>query len=123
MKVMRVVSPQFQSALMKLSNQDLPLSSAKTILSTLRLVEQMTRDYHEGRIKFMGELAEKNEDGTPKVDKNDNFIFPKENNEKINKKLREMMSKDVELPTIPEKDLEGAKLTAQEYSLLEGLFS
>ena len=119
---MRVISPQFQQALMKLSNQDLPLSSAKKVLETLRLVKQATSDYHDDRIKFMGELAEKDSEGNPKLDEKENFVFPQENLEKVNTKLKEIMTQEIELPKIPEKDLGDAKLSAQEYSLLEHLF-
>jgi len=123
MKVTLVVNPKFQEALMKLSNQDLPLNAAKTVLSVLRQVQQASSDYHEGRIKFMSGLAEKNKDGSPKIDTDGNFVLPKEELEKINSKVLEMMNKEISLPTILESDLKDAKLTAQECSLLEGLFS
>lgn len=123
MKMMRIISPQFHEAIMKLSNQELPLASAKEVLSMLRTVQEVSNTYHETRIEYMSKLAEKGEDGKPKLDENENFVFPKENLEKVSNKVREMMDKEVELPTIPVKDLGDAKLTAQEYSLLEGLFT
>ena len=122
MKVVKIVSPQFHAALMKLSNQELPLGSAKIVFSTVRTVKELTEDYHNGRIEFMSKLAEQNEDGTPKLDEKDNFILSDEVVPAINEKLKEMLSKEIEIKTIPLVDLGDAKLSAQEFSLLEELF-
>ena len=123
MKLVRVINPKFQSALMKLSEQDLPIASAKKVLEALRIIKEISEKYESNRVTFIGGLADKNEDGTPKSDDKGNFVLSEENREKVNERLREMMDQDIELPRIPESDLSEARLSAQEYSLLEGLFS
>ena len=104
---------------MKLSQQELPTRGAKQVLSILRDVREKTEKYHEERIAFLSERAEKDENGKPKSSEDGNFVLQKEKQDEINKFLLELMKKEVKLPKVKSVDLKDAKLTAQEYSLLE----
>jgi hypothetical protein len=106
---------------MKLSNQELSLPSAKKVLNAVRLVQEVHNKYNEKRIELMKNLADKNKNGEPKIDKNENFVLSKDSSERANEKLKEMLDTEVELPSITADELSDAKLTAQEFSLLEGV--
>lgn len=124
MKVIKIISPQFQEALTKLSNQELPPKSAKKVLSIIRLANDSSNDFHTSRIDYMSKIAEKDKKGKPKVDDKNQFILPKDKLEEINEHIREMMNKDIDLSAlqISLDDLGDIRMTAQELSLLEDLF-
>ena len=121
MKMVKVINPSFHRAIMKLSNQDMPISASKAVLSTLRKVKDESEKYHKERIKLLTDNAEKTEDGSAKMDEENNFIIAEENKEKVNEALTKMMDKDIELSKIKIKDLSETKVSAQDFSLLESI--
>ena len=123
MKAGKIANPEFHKALMKLSNQDIPIKAAKEILLTLRRVKDATDEYHKERIKLLTENSEKDDKGEVKLDDKENFIVDKDKQAIVNEGLVKLMSKDIELGSISIKDLEEARLSAQEFSLLEDLVS
>lgn len=116
------MSEPFQRALMKLSNQELPPKSAKAVLDNLRFVRDASEKYHKSRIAYMESIALKDENGKPKIDNDENFVLPPEKSEEINIEVKKMMDQDLKLNKISMDDLGDARLTAQEFSLLEELF-
>lgn len=122
MKIAKVISKPFQTALMKLGNQDLSPKSAKIILDNIRTINKATEEYHKNRIEYMKTVAEKDTLGKPKIDKDNNFIFPEDKIQEINKKVSDMISQNINLSKISLDDINDARLSAQEFSLLEELF-
>jgi len=123
MKVGKIVNPEFHKALMKLSNQDMPIEAAKKILLTLRKVKDITEKYHKERIKLLTDNSEKDDKGEVKLDDQENFIIEKDKQVAVNEGLVKLMNKGVKLEKISVKELEEVRLSAQEFSLLEDLVS
>jgi hypothetical protein len=108
---------------MKLSKQNLPLKPAKTVLQILRKVKDATDKYHSERIELLTANCEKNEEGNPRLDDNNNFIIPEDNQKTVNDTILSMMNKDVRFPKLKLAEMEEARLSAQELSLIEDLVS
>ncbi len=123
MKLSKVVNPEFQKALMKLSNQDLPVMVARDVLSILKKVQETTEEYHKERMKLLTENSEKDSQGNVKTDASGNCIIKEGKRAEVDEALINMANKSVTLSNIEMKDLKEVRLSAQDFSLLEDLVS
>lgn len=109
--------------LLKLSNIQLPVRTSYVISRNIKKIEKELEIYNEERQKLLDKYAEKNEDGSLKVDENDQLKIPNENLKAWNKDINELLDIeiDIDIHKFNIKDLlnSNCEITANELILID----
>ena len=95
----------------------------KAAFQTARLMREIEKEYslfQDARKGLIDKYADKDENGAPKTDENGNYTVPKENIEKFNVELKEMLDQTLSLNVEPIsiEDLGDADFTPADMMLL-----
>jgi len=122
MKIKVLVSPTFQAALGKLTNQELPLRTSFYLKGVLKKNVEESKKYEDVRLEALSRVADKNEDGSMKVDANNQVHLSPENLIKFQGELNALLETEVELGSVKLSELgEKASLSPNDLLALEGL--
>lgn len=102
------------SSLRALSQKQLPIEVSYKIAKNIRNIEQDLAIYEQERKKLIDKYVEKDLEGNPKLDDNNNYIIKDKLN--WNKDVLELLSfeTDVEIEKIDIKELDGLKISPSE---------
>lgn len=102
------------SSLRALSQKQLPVEVSYKIAKNIRNIEQDLAIYEQERKKLIDKYVEKDSEGNPKLDDNNNYIIKDKLN--WNKDVLELLSfeTDVEIEKIDIKELDGLKISPSE---------
>lgn len=102
------------SSLRALSQKQLPIEVSYKIAKNIRNIEQDLAIYEQERKKLIDKYVEKDSEGNPKLDDNNNYIIKDKLN--WNKDVLELLSfeTDVEIEKIDIKELDGLKISPSE---------
>lgn len=120
MKLNKLVDPAFQTALRKLTTQEVPLKSAFKLKSIIKQVNDALTKYDEVRTEALKRFGEKDSDGNLIVDDNKSVKLSEDSAQAFIKELSELLADEVQVDTLNVADL-GDKLsmTTSELMLLE----
>lgn len=120
MKLSKLIDPQFQSAMKKLSSQNVMLRGGVKLRFIMSSIARELSKYDEVRSKLLTELGDKSEDGSLLVDDSSNVKFSEEGLTTFAKHMETLLNSDVSIGTVSVEELgEQATLTVDELSLLE----
>jgi hypothetical protein len=105
MKLRVLVSPNFQAALSKLASQELPLLTAFFLKGIAKKNAEEYKKYEEVRLEALSKVADKNEDGSLKVDANNKTHLNMENLAKFQAEMEPLEESEVSLGSIKLSDL------------------
>ena len=109
--------------LLNLSNIQLPVRTSYVISRNIKKIEKELEIYNTERQKLLDKYAEKNEDGSLKVDENDQLKIPNENLKAWNKDINELLDIeiDIDIHKFNIKDLlnSNCEITANELILID----
>lgn len=120
MKLSKLIDPQFQSAMKKLSSQNVMLRGGVKLRFIMSSIARELSKYDEVRSKLLTELGDKSEDGSLLVDDSSNVKFSEEGLTTFAKHMETLLNSDVSIGTVSVEELgEQATLTVDELFLLE----
>src|SRR5271165_948025 len=95
-----LMDPNFQNALNKLANQELPLRTAFYLKGVLKKNAEESKKYEDGRLEELSKVGNKNEDGSLKVDSNNQVHLDQENLVKFQTQLEMLLETEINLGLI-----------------------
>jgi hypothetical protein len=117
MKLSKLVDPQFQASLTKLTTQDLPLKTAFVLRGVVKRCDEEIVKYNQVRSAALQNFGEKNEDNTLKTDEKGNITLNDANAKALMSELNNLMTTDVDVGSIKMSDL-GDKVALSTADLL-----
>lgn len=117
MKLEKLINSEFQRALGELGTKSLPPAIAFRFRGIIKKVQEELTKFEEVRKAGLEELAEKDEDGKIKTDKEGLVVFPGKNKEEMQKRLKELCEVEVEIPTVKLSEL-GSKVEISGFDAL-----
>ena len=121
MKLSRIVDDRLYATLNKLATEPLPLRAAFRLKGIGKKAREEYLKYDEVRKEALQKHGLKNEDGTLKVDEKNNAQFDEAGIRAFSNELNELLSMDVELPTLKASELGNVKLSANDLEVLDGI--
>jgi translation initiation factor 2 alpha subunit (eIF-2alpha) len=120
MKLSKLVDPKFKTALTLLNSQKMPLKTAFRLKTIIQTVEGELEKYEQVRVAALNSYGNKNEDGSLAVDENGNALLSGDSAQAFVKELNDLLTTDVELPTISISELgNDLSLSSEELILLD----
>lgn len=115
MKLFTVVRPEFQVALSKLLDADVPVETAFKLRGMAEIIAKELKKFGEVRSKLLEKYAEKDDKGKPVMDEQRNYKFSNENLPKIAKELEKLSKIEFKLASVSLKELgSDIKLSAKD---------
>lgn len=122
MKLARLIDIKFQSALVKLSKQDVPLSVAFKLKGINKVVNEELNKYEEVRKEALHKHGKKKEDGSLDLDDNNNVKFEGNSLITFASEINELVSVEVNMASIKIADLgNNITMSMEDLLALEGL--
>ena len=110
MKVLKIVDNQLRTALNSLMGEPMPIKTAQKLKTITNIIIEQYQQYEEVRIATVTKFGSKNEDGSLKANEDGTAVFEDEATVEFTKIINELLSTDVEIPTIKFSEL-GDKVT------------
>jgi hypothetical protein len=121
MKLKALITPTFQAALGKLTAQELPLRTSFYLKGVLKKNVEESKKYEDVRLEALSRVADKNEDGSMKVDANNQVHLSPDNLIKFQTELNALLETEVELGSVKLPELgEKTSLSPNDLLALEG---
>lgn len=122
MKLSKLVDPQYQSILRKLSTQDIPLRTAFKLRGIIKTGNDELNKYEEVRADALKRFGDKKEDGSLDVDEKGSVNLTGDNKQKFIDELNALLMVDINVGKIKLEELgDKASLTAHELLILDDL--
>lgn len=122
MELGKLVDLQFQSALRKLANQELPLRTAFALKGIISNVNSELKKYEEVREKALDQLGSRNEAGEVIVNDNGSVQLSEENMKTFVSQMTALLSVNVTVGTIAVSDLgDKCSMSTSDLMALDGL--
>jgi hypothetical protein len=121
MKLSKLVDPQYQAILRKLSSQEVPLRTAFKLRGIIKTASDELSKYDEVRGEALKRLGDKKEDGSLEVDAQGTVKLNEDNMKVFVAQLNELLDSDVNIGNLKLNELgDKASLTANELLVLDG---
>lgn len=122
MKLGTLIDNRFHEALNKLSQQSLPLKTVFKLKGISKAVRDEYAKYEEVRQEALKKHGLKNEDGSLKLNENNQVQFDSEGMKAFALEIQELAAIDVTLPSVKLSELgDSVNLTLTEVNLLDGV--
>jgi hypothetical protein len=117
MKLSKLVDPTFQTALKKLSTQDIPFRSAFKLKGMIKQVNEALADYENVRVDALKRFGEKDDKGELVVAEGGSVKLSEENAQGFVKELQDLLNDNIDIGSLKVADL-GDKLSMSAAELM-----
>jgi len=123
-KLSKLVDPQYQAILRKLSSQDIPLRAAFKLRGIIKSGNDELVKYDEVRGEALKRFGEKKEDGSLNIDDKGTVALSDDNRTQFINELNVLLNTDIDLGKIKLEELgDKCSLTTQELIVLDDLIT
>ena len=119
MKLATLTNPNFFSALNKLLTCDMPMKTAFKLKKEALKLDAEKKQYEEMKQKVIADLGDKNEDGSPKTDKDGRILFSEGKEAEAVSKINELLTIDIEIGQYSVDDFGDASISAVDLLTLD----
>lgn len=97
---MKLKKRELEITYLVFGNVEADLAGCRVRDAILKPLKEEVDNFYKERKDIGEKYADKNEDGTSKIE-NDMYVFPKKDEEKVNKEFNTLLDEEVEIPEKP----------------------